>query len=96
MVFKDIVFGGHGNKIFALDANSGELRWKFDIEDNEMVIGSSFYNETLFVTSNQSRLYALNLNGSIKWVKCVDQFLYSDIGLSNPMIDNGIISMASR
>ena len=65
--YKDgtIIFGGMDRTVYALDAKTGEERWKFNtrgrIEGGAVIIGNKVY-----VPSNDSTLYVLDFESGEK------------------------------
>lgn len=81
--------------IYALDANSGQLRWSIDLEgvtisDTPLVANGSIYVLTDDTTADkQSTLYALDAtSGRTQWS-------YQQIALSQPTISNGMVYLHS-
>jgi len=53
-----------GGKFFCVDTD-GNLKWEFDT--GEACSPGSIYNDTVFFTSLNENLYALTLDGKLKW-----------------------------
>ena len=62
-----VVFAGNRDGYFyALDGNTGALKWKFQI-GGPITYSAAYKNGTLYFASNDSYAYALNVDGSLVW-----------------------------
>ena len=99
-VWNGVVYFGSGDgNIYALDANSGVLRWKFQTGD---VVHSSpaIADGTLYIGSWDTYLYALDaMNGKEKWRFKTgdDPDLHNHVGIqSSPTIEDGVVYFGCR
>jgi len=60
-----LYFGNFDGSFFALDADTGEPNWKFRC--NSPTGGCEIYNDTILIPATNKILYALDLDGKIKW-----------------------------
>jgi outer membrane protein assembly factor BamB len=84
-----VYVGSDDGNLYALDANTGSLRWKFTT--GGPVMSSPTINDGIvYVGSNDQRLYAIDgLNGSLNWT-----FTTSSPLTSAPTVANGIVYIA--
>jgi len=99
-VWNGIVYFGSGDgNIYALDANSGALKWKFQTGD---VVHSSpaIADGTLYIGSWDTYLYALDAaSGKEKWRFKTgdDPDLHNHVGIqSSPAVVDGVVYFGSR
>lgn len=94
-----VYFGSSDGNVYALDANSGELKWKFKTGD---VVHSSpaIANGTLYIGSWDTYLYALDAaSGNQKWRFKTgdDPVAHNHIGIqSSPALMDGVVFIGSR
>jgi outer membrane protein assembly factor BamB len=94
-----VYFGSGDGHVYALDAASGALRWKFRTGD--VVHASPAYAAgTLFVGSWDSYFYALDArNGALKWRFHAgeDPLIHNQVGFqSSPAIVDGVVYTGCR
>lgn len=99
-IFKGRVYFGSGDKnVYALDAQTGELKWKFATKD---VVHASpaVWNNTIYIGSWDSCLYALDAdNGKEKWkFKAGEDFVnFNQVGFqSSPTVADGVVYIGCR
>src|SRR5438874_5705020 len=94
-----VYFGSGDGNLYAVDAISGELRWKFKTGD---VVHSSpaFANGTLFFGSWDSYFYAVDAaTGKEKWRFHAgeDPLIHNQVGFqSSPAVANGVVYTGCR
>jgi len=94
-----VYFGSGDGNIYALDANSGTLKWKFQTGD---VVHASpaISNDTLFIGSWDSYFYALDAaSGKKKWSFKTgeDHDIYNQVGIqSSAAVMDGIVYFGCR
>ena len=94
-----VYFGSSDGNIYALDANSGELKWKFGTGD---VVHSSpaLADGTLYIGSWDTYLYALDAaTGHEKWRFKTgdDPEFHNHVGIqSSPAVEGGVVYFGSR
>lgn len=100
VVVKGAVYFGSGDgNLYALDARTGELRWKFQTGD---VIHASpaFADDTIFVGSWDSRFYAVDaLSGKEKWrfQAGEDPLIHNQVGFqSSATVVDGAVYVGCR
>ena len=95
----NVYFGSGDGNIYALDANSGALRWKFHTGD---VVHASpaISNGVLFIGSWDSYFYALDaLTGKEKWrfKTGEDHEIYNQVGIqSSAAVADGMVYFGCR
>jgi len=95
----DVFFGSGDGNVYALNASSGELKWKFHTGD---VVHSSpaIADGTLFIGSWDGYMYALNASsGTEKWRFKTgdDPDIHNHVGIqSSPVVANGLIYFGCR
>lgn len=94
-----VYFGSGDGNVYALDAASGKLKWKFQTGD---VVHSSpaIASGTLFIGSWDSYLYALDAGtGKEKWRFKTgdDPVIHNHVGIqSSPVIADGVVYIGCR
>ena len=94
-----VYFGSGDGNVYALDANSGELRWKFKTGD---VVHASpaFADGVVFVGSWDSYFYAIDAkNGKEKWRfhGGEDALIHNQVGFqSSPAVVDGVVYTGCR
>jgi outer membrane protein assembly factor BamB len=94
-----VYFGSGDTNVYAVDATSGELRWKFRTGD--VVHASPAYADgTLFVGSWDSNLYAIDAKtGGLKWRFHAgeDPLIHNQVGFqSSPAVVGGVVYTGCR
>ena len=71
-----LIIGTREGEILALDRNTGETRWRFELvgeEENRAVYGTPVVSgDTIYVGAYDSMLYAISLDGELLWQEVVD------------------------
>lgn len=62
-----VIVGGYDNVLYSLDAATGELNWTFTEAQNRYVASPLAHGEYIFAPSTDSYLYALDLDGNLRW-----------------------------
>jgi outer membrane protein assembly factor BamB len=94
-----VYFGSGDGGIYAVDAATGLLQWKF--QTGNVVHGSpAVVNGIVYVGSYDSRLYALDAEtGQQKWVfqAGIDPAIHNQVGFqSSPAVVDGVVYIGSR
>jgi eukaryotic-like serine/threonine-protein kinase len=94
-----VYFGSGDGHLYALDAHSGELRWKFKTDD--VVHASPAYADgVVFVGSWDSRLYAVDAtSGKELWRYQAgqDALMHNQVGFqSSPAVADGVVYVGGR
>ncbi len=100
--FKSVFFTTNDNKLYALDANNGEIKWvHFGISKNTAILGAAnpvFYKNTVIASYSSGEIYAINKEtGQSVWSQDLNlnkltnsDFYLNDID-ATPIIKNNII-----
>jgi len=94
-----VYFGGGDGNLYAVDANSGELRWKFQTGD---VVHSSpaYADGALYFGSWDSRFYAVDaVTGKERWrfQAGEDPLIHNQVGFqSSAAVVNGVVYVGCR
>ncbi|MCZ7392523.1 MAG: PQQ-binding-like beta-propeller repeat protein [Candidatus Methanoperedens sp.] len=86
-----IVFGTDKGLIMALDETSGKEKWRYDSGIADVVSSPLIANGTVFIGSNDGDIYALTMNGVLKW-----KYSTGNNVESSPSIKDGTIFVGSR
>jgi outer membrane protein assembly factor BamB len=94
-----VYFGSGDGNVYAVDARSGDLKWKFQTGD--VVHASPAYADaTVFVGSWDSNLYAIDANtGKERWRfhGGEDPVIHNQVGFqSSPAVVNGVVYTGCR
>ena len=94
----NIYFGSGDGHVYALDARTGVLKWKYNTGD---VVHSSpaFLDSTVYIGSFNGTMYALNaLSGAVRWTfKSVGHRYFPKGELQgSPVTGNGLIFVGGR
>jgi outer membrane protein assembly factor BamB len=91
-----LVFGSSDNNVYAVDALTGSLKWKFTTAG---IVHSSpaIFNNTVYIGSWDTFLYAIDLSsGALKWKFKTG----SDMGMTgiqaSPVVDHGLVYFGAR
>lgn len=94
-----VYFGSGDHHVYALDAKSGALKWKFETA-NVVHASPAVADGTLYVGDYASRLYALNAaTGAEKWrfQAGLDDKIHNQEGFqSSPAVMNGVVYVGCR
>lgn len=86
-----VFFGGEDNNFYALNAQDGDLIWKYQSGGDFSYSAPAFENGTIYSTNTDGNLYALNAaSGTLKW-----KFSAGDVILSSPAAVNSIVYFGS-
>jgi outer membrane protein assembly factor BamB len=94
-----VYFGSGDGNVYAVDAESGVLQWKFPTKD---VVHASpaFYNNTVYIGSWDSYLYAIDgETGQEKWSLKTgeDPAIHNQVGFqSSPAVVDGVVYVGCR
>ncbi len=99
-VWHDTVYFGSGdNNVYALDAASGQLRWKF-ATGNVVHASPALADGTLFIGSWDSYFYALDAqSGKLRWrfKTGEDPVISNQVGIqSSAVVDHGTVYFGCR
>ena len=85
-----LVAGGFSNDLYALDPKTGALKWQF-MDAKDRYIGQPLFMDDLVLVPNaDDNLYALDLNGKLKWKFAAGEALWSQ-----PVLDSDRLFVAS-
>jgi eukaryotic-like serine/threonine-protein kinase len=91
--FGNLVFiAGYNGKIFAYDANTLQQKWTYPVDSYLKPIVSAIVvsGNTLYFGCTDSKLYALNTAGGLKWTFSTGGEIWS-----SPTIDNNLVLISS-
>ncbi|MEP7373900.1 MAG: PQQ-binding-like beta-propeller repeat protein [Chitinophagaceae bacterium] len=83
-----LFFGASDNTFYALDINSGTLKWKYSSTDGFVYSSATYKNGVVYVGGIDSYVYAFNAaNGSVLW-----KFKAGDAGIESDavIVDNTV------
>lgn len=99
-----VYFSSYDHYLYALNAANGALTWTFppkkkpdEPQTEDIVAGEFAYsspvasNDVIFVGNLDGHLYAVNLDGTLKW-----KFKAEKGVTSTPLVDNGIVYFGSK
>jgi outer membrane protein assembly factor BamB len=94
-----VYFGSGDNNVYALDATSGQLRWKF-ATGNVVHASPAIANGTLFIGSWDSYFYAIDAqSGQLQWrfKTGEDPKIFNQVGIqSSAVVANGVVYFGCR
>lgn len=86
-----VYFGGQDNNFYALNAQNGDLIWKYKSDGNFSYSTPALENSTLYSTNTDHNLYALDaVSGKLKW-----KFATASTTISSPAVVNNIVYFGS-
>jgi outer membrane protein assembly factor BamB len=86
-----VYFGGQDNNFYALNAQNGDLIWKYQSGGNFSYSTPALENGTLYSTNTDHNLYALDAtSGTLKW-----KFTTASTIISSPAAVNNIVYFGS-
>ncbi len=87
-----VYFGACDKNFYAVDAETGNLKWKVRT-DGPVCVGRSctIHDNKIYFGSYDHFLYCLDMNGDLLW-----KFKTRDMVNSTPMIKNGVVYFGSR
>lgn len=89
VVFETVYFGTEDGYVYALDANTGETKWRADVK-GEVISSPAVESGIVVVTTGAGALLALNAtDGSEMWRSDSEVPPLSLRGLSSPIASNG-------
>lgn len=62
-----VIVGDYTSKLYALGIKDGKERWQFDDAKSRYIASPVIVGETLLAANADGKLYALDMNGSLKW-----------------------------
>jgi outer membrane protein assembly factor BamB len=86
-----IVFGTDKGLIVALDATSRMEKWHYGTGIADVVSSPLIANGTIFIASNDGNIYALTMNGVLKW-----KYSTGNNVKSSPSIKDGTVFVGSQ
>lgn len=72
-----LVVGDYKNTLHAIDSQTGVSKWKFEEAKNRYIGGALVVGDTILAPNADHNLYALDLNGNLKWKFEARQALWS-------------------
>lgn len=85
-----IIVGDYSNVLHSLDAATGAENWTFTGATNDWTAGVLVVNDTILAPNSDHHLYALDLNGQLKW-----SFETKRANWSKPVSDGDVVYLAS-
>ncbi|MDP9081599.1 MAG: PQQ-binding-like beta-propeller repeat protein [Bacteroidota bacterium] len=86
-----VFFGGEDGNFYALNAQTGDLVWKYHSDGNFSYSAPAFEDSTLYSTNTDHNLYALSaITGALKW-----KFATGHSVVSSPAVVNNIVYFGS-
>ncbi len=64
---KQLIVGGYDKKLYSLDTQTGKTIWQFDKATDRYIAGALVTKDMIFAPNADYNLYALDLNGNLKW-----------------------------
>ncbi len=77
-----LIVGGYDHTLYSLDPTSGTQKWTFAEAHDRYVASVLVDGDTIYAPNSDYRLYALGLNGSLKWSFKADQSIWG-----TPVVD---------
>lgn len=62
-----LVVGGYNNRVYSLDAETGQLKWTFDQAGNRFYASGLALGSRVFLPNTDHNLYALDSSGALVW-----------------------------
>lgn len=94
LVWGDTVYVGSGSsldhRVYALDASTGAQKWRFETKNKVWAGVATDGKNTLYVASLDHNVYALDMNGSLKWT-----FETQGAIASTPLYADGVLYFGS-
>jgi len=85
-----IIVGDYKNQLYSLDIETGSTRWTFDEAKNRYIGGALIVEDTVLAPNADHKLYALDLNGNLKWTFEARQALWS-----TPIARDNVVYLSS-
>ncbi|MCR8557675.1 PQQ-binding-like beta-propeller repeat protein [Mucilaginibacter sp. BJC16-A38] len=86
-----VFFGGQDGNFYALNAQTGDLVWKYHSDGNFSYSAPALEDSTLYSTNTDHNLYALSaITGALKW-----KFTTASSVISSPAVVNNIVYFGS-
>ena len=90
MAGSTVYVGSDDDKVYALDAATGQLRWSYTTGD-EVVSGPAVAGGTVYVGSDDDKVYALNAaTGHLRW-----SYTTGGVVVSGPAVAGGTVYVGS-
>jgi len=86
----NIIVGDYKNTLTALNTQSGTVSWTFDGAKNRYIGGTLVVGDTVLAPNADHNLYALDLNGNLKWTFSARQALWS-----SPIVHEDVVYLSS-
>jgi len=85
-----IVVGDYRNSLKAFDSRTGSVIWSFDKAKNRYIGGAVIVGDTILAPNADYKLYALDLDGNLKWTFTARQALWS-----TPVVNGDVVYLTS-
>jgi outer membrane protein assembly factor BamB len=86
----NVIVGDYKNTLSALNIQSGTLSWTFKGATNRYIGGALVADDTILAPNADYNLYALDLNGNLKWKFTARQALWS-----TPIVRDEVVYLSS-
>jgi len=74
---KQLIVGGFDHKLYSLDVSTGKSTWEFDGAHDRYLGGSLATADMIYAPNADYNLYALDLQGNLKWSFTADQSIWA-------------------
>ncbi|HSM25791.1 MAG TPA: PQQ-binding-like beta-propeller repeat protein [Anaerolineaceae bacterium] len=85
-----VIVGDYKNSLTALDTQSGTIKWIFEGAKNRYIGGALVVGDTVLAPNADHNLYALDLNGNLKWTFTSRHSLWS-----TPIVNEDVVYLSS-
>lgn len=86
----NVIVGDYKNTLTALNIQSGTVAWTFEEAKNRYIGGALIVDDTILAPNADHNLYALDLNGNLKWTFTARQALWS-----TPIVRDDVVYLSS-
>jgi outer membrane protein assembly factor BamB len=95
VIFNSMVYFGQGDKVYALDANTGDIKWTYTATGEAFDYAPAIANGIIYIASD-CKVYALNANtGGLKWVYSPSSGEWFAGAGQSLVVSNGIVYLGS-
>ncbi len=74
---KQLIVGGFDHKLYSLNVQTGAQNWVFDQARDRWIGGALVAGDMIYAPNADYNLYALDLQGNLKWTFTADQSLWA-------------------
>jgi outer membrane protein assembly factor BamB len=86
----NVIVGDYKNTLTALNIQTGVANWTYEGAKNRYIGGALVVEDTILAPNADHNLYALDLNGNLKW-----KFLANHALWSSPIVHDNVIYLSS-